>query len=480
MRTTEFWQFFEGIKPQLAARAETFAGAFEYLDRFDRPILIVETGCTRQADDWSRQGRSTVLFDKYAEFHPGTIVYSVDRDPSATAGCRSIVSSRVAVHTADPVGFLKGLADKPPAEFGAIDMLYLDSYEVNFDDVLPSALHHMEELTAAMPLIHPETLVMVDDSPSSFSGFVVGGGQIHVVAPPKIGGKGKFIAEYAQQVNAERLFEGYHWGWTRMRGAAGAAVPASSFLSAIITLSPHGVFAVGVEDEFVGRSLRQAGAYGLAEVEGAARHFGKADDVLAVGTHVGTIAIALAARCRHVTMVEANPRTFKLLQCNLILNDVRNATALHFAASDQDGTLQFVMNRINSGGSKRLPLVRDPMYFYDNPEVVEVPARNLDGQLPGREFALVFMDIEGSEYFALKGMQNILAKAGALIVEFTPHHLANVAGVTPEEFVATVERHFNTLTIPGIQKTVGRAEFASVLRSMFDRGQADAGIVFAK
>jgi FkbM family methyltransferase len=480
MRSGDFWRYFDSLRPQLGARAPTFAATFEYLDRFDRPVGIVETGCTRQAGNWSGDGGSTLLFDKYAEFHPGTVVHTVDIDAAATALCRSLVSPRVTVHTGDSVAFLKGLADGGSVELPGVDLLYLDSYDVNFDDVGPSALHHMKELVAVSPLLHPQTLVVVDDSPSSFTGFVEAGGQIRLVAPPRIGGKGKFVAEYAQHVGAEKMFDGYQCGWTRMRGAAGSVVPASPFITAIVTSSPHGTYAVGVEDEFVGRELRQTGAYGVAEVERAANYFGKGDEVLVVGSHVGTIAIALAARCRHVTMIEANPWTFRLLQCNLLLNDVRNATALHFAASDREETLKFVMSRTNSGGSKRMPLVRDPAYFYDNPAVVDVPARALDPQFGERKFALVFMDIEGSETFALRGMQKVLANAGALIVEFIPHHLANVAGVAPEEFAATVAPHFNSLVIPSLGKTVEKTGFAAALRAMFDAGQADAGIVFRK
>jgi FkbM family methyltransferase len=480
MKSAEFWQFYDALRPQLAHRAGTLARIFEYLDRFDRPLGIVETGCARQRDNWRGDGGSTLLFDKYAEFHPGTIIYTVDLDAAATQLCQSMVSSRVKVHTGDSVAFLKALSDNPPADLPSVDMLYLDSYDVDFDHVVPSAVHHLKELVAIAPLLSPETLVVVDDAPASFVGFMGAEGQLSLVAPPKVGGKGKYVAEYAQQVGAEKVFEAYQCGWIRMRGSARSVVPASSFLSAIITASPHGRFAVGVEDEFVGRQLRQSGAFGLDEVAQAQRYVRPEDEVLVVGTHVGTIAIALAKHCRHVTMIEANPWTFKLLQCNLLLNDVQNATALHFAASDRSETLQFVMSTHNSGGSKRMPLVRDVMYFYDNPQVVDVPARSLDETLGAKDYALVFMDIEGSEYFALRGMQGILARARTLIVEFIPHHLSNVAGITPEQFAETLTPHFNALLIPSRKETVARADFATALRRLYDAGLGDSGIIFTK
>jgi len=480
MRSEEFWTFYENLRPQLAARATSFAAAFEYLDRFDRPVGIIETGCTRQAGNWTGDGGSTLLFDKYAQCHPGTVVHTVDLNPEATRVCQSLVSSRVSVHTGDSVTFLKGLADAPPAGLPGVDLLYLDSYDVNFDDVFPSAFHHMKELVAIAPLVRPDTLVMVDDSPSTFNGFVAPGGQLQLVRAPQVGGKGKFVAEYAQNVGATKIFEGYQQGWTGMRGSANATATGSTFTTALITSSEHGKFAVGVEDEFVGRSLRLTGTFGAHEVERAKQYFTPDDEVLIVGTHVGTIAIALAKRCRHATMIEANPWTYKLLQCNLLLNDITNASSYHMAASDKEEVLKFVMSRHNSGGSKRMPLIRDNAYFYDNPEVTEVPAYSLDEKLGDRDFALIFMDIEGSEYFALKGMQKILARARTLIVEFIPHHLSNVAGVTPEAFVDTIAPHFSTLFVPSLNQTVERTRFAPTLRRMFEAGQADEGIVFTK
>ena len=86
MRSEEFWRYFDAqARPKLSIRADTFGKIFEYLDRFDRPVGIVETGCVRKADNWAGDGGSTILFDKYAEFHEGTVVYTVDIDAQATS-----------------------------------------------------------------------------------------------------------------------------------------------------------------------------------------------------------------------------------------------------------------------------------------------------------------------------------------------------------------------------------------------------------
>ncbi len=218
MRSKEFWQYFNSdVKPLLAARADTFEQMFVHLDQFDRPVGIIETGCTREAGNWAGDGCSTLLFDTYAKHHVGSKIYTVDLDPEATALCQQLVSTNVSVHTGDSVGYLKSLADKPPADMPYLDLLYLDSYDVDFHNPTLSAIHHLKELVAVIPLIRSETLVVVDDSPLSIIAYS-NEGKFALVEPPSIGGKGKFVAEYAEQIGATKQFSSYQCGWTRMRG----------------------------------------------------------------------------------------------------------------------------------------------------------------------------------------------------------------------------------------------------------------------
>jgi cephalosporin hydroxylase len=214
MLSPDFWSWFDDFaSSKLAHRTESFRKIFTYLDGFDRPIGVIETGCVRQQDNWAGDGQSTILFDKYAEFHPGSVVYSVDLDPQATALCRSLVSDRVWIHTGDSIAWLKSLTDHPPAALKHVDLLYLDSYDVDLDDPMPSAVHHLKELVAIAPLLSSGTLVVVDDSPSSFIGVPDQNNLVKPIRPPRIGGKGRLIAEYAAQIGADVLFTEYQCGW---------------------------------------------------------------------------------------------------------------------------------------------------------------------------------------------------------------------------------------------------------------------------
>jgi hypothetical protein len=103
-----------------------------------------------KADNWAGDGQSTILFDRYACFHPGSAVFSVDRDPEAAALCRSLVGDRVHVHAGDSLAYLKSLAARPPPALEFADLLYLDSLDVDplprvdtglFPDTSPGQFH---------------------------------------------------------------------------------------------------------------------------------------------------------------------------------------------------------------------------------------------------------------------------------------------------------------------------------------------------
>jgi hypothetical protein len=217
MRSNEFWAYFDSLREPLALRATTFATMFQQLDRIERPVVIIETGCTRQPGNWAGDGNSTVLFDHYAGTHPGSKVLSVDINPAATAACRAIVSERVSIHTGDSVKFLQSLADSRTSGVEHLDLVYLDSFDFDRNNPVPSAVHHLMELVAIAPLLRAETLLVVDDAFLTVQGIFKDEREFVPVHPPRIDGKARFVAEYAAHVGAELIFTGYQCGWTNMR-----------------------------------------------------------------------------------------------------------------------------------------------------------------------------------------------------------------------------------------------------------------------
>jgi FkbM family methyltransferase len=249
---------------------------------------------------------------------------------------------------------------------------------------------------------------------------------------------------------------------------------------AVLIRSKNGLLLVDAADQNVGRRLAYEGEYGRAEIDRLRACLSAKDNLLIVGAHIGAIAIPISRYCRSVTAIEANPRSFQLLQMNISINKRENIQAIQIAASDKPEELEFVANTLNSRGSKRMPVVRDQMYFLDAPEVTTVRAECLDNVLTGERFDAVLMDIEGSEYFALRGMQEILSHAEWLFVEFVPHHLRNVSNVTVEEFLRPIRPHFSSVFVPS-KKFAGSIDLCcDILQAMHDRDESEDGVIFSK
>jgi predicted O-methyltransferase YrrM len=202
-----FWEAFrKDFQPKLLQRADTFTKIFEYLDTLNRPVLILETGCIRTLNDWG-QGQSTQLFDLYAQHKPGSKVYSVDINEEAAALVIKHASNCTTITVGDSIDYLSRFEQAP-------DLVYLDSYDLDVKWPLPSAIHHLKELAAIMPRLTKDSLVVVDDALIEMIGTKEG--TVFKSVLIWIGGKARFVAEYAENVGVEPLFTGYQCGWLNL------------------------------------------------------------------------------------------------------------------------------------------------------------------------------------------------------------------------------------------------------------------------
>ncbi|WP_316825543.1 FkbM family methyltransferase [Pedobacter miscanthi] len=252
------------------------------------------------------------------------------------------------------------------------------------------------------------------------------------------------------------------------------------FSRAILATCSDGLsYLVDPMDNVIGKELRLKGENSAEQVSLLAEFLEPEDDVLVVGAHIGTLAIPLSKICKTVHAIEANPNTYSLLAKNILLNGCTNCHAHQFAAQDQPGEIEFLANRQNSGGSKRKPLVAMDMYYYDDPEKVKVVARRLDDEFPAHTFGMIVMDIEGSEYFALKGMPNLLDRAKCIMIEFLPHHLQYVGGVSIAQFYEPLAS-FDSMLVPSSKILVNKAQILETLTYMFENQISDEGLIFMK
>jgi len=248
-------------------------------------------------------------------------------------------------------------------------------------------------------------------------------------------------------------------------------------IKAIITNSENGLFAVDPEDLEVGQKLR-SGGFGIEELQRLKKFIDDKSKVLIVGTHIGSLAIPLSKHCKEVTAIEANPNTFELLEINLHLNNAKNITPHNIFANDSHEKVEFLLNTVNSGGSKRKPKKSSFLYDYDNPEIIELESHKLDDYLPNHDYDLILLDIEGSEYFAMKGMKDILSNCKTLVVEFLPHHLKNVADIDVETFLSVLPGNFTKFELPNNKQEHNISEVKTVLQKMYDSNIGEDGIIF--
>ncbi len=219
----DFYKWFNDISPKLGQREVSFKKIFKYLDALPTPIIIVETGCLRDKDNFLLDGQSTLLFDKYTLSRGNNSkVYTVDISSKSTKVCKEVVSQNVEITTDDSVRYLNNISNNFLKNKTKVSMFYLDSFDVDWRYPYPAAAHHLKELTSITRLLHEDTLVVVDDSPAS--------GNLTQTEnesnpswkiltlpspPPTIGGKGFLVHEYAAHVGAKLVFSHYQTAWNK-------------------------------------------------------------------------------------------------------------------------------------------------------------------------------------------------------------------------------------------------------------------------
>jgi hypothetical protein len=185
-------QFHRHFKPRLGKRADGFAALFDALLRPRRDLLVLETGCIRIPGNWEGDGQSRFMFDALVRDRYG-LFFSIDINLESIDTARRACSSATHLICNDSIAALHALSRALPMK---ASLLYLDSYDVDVADPMPSAIHHALELAAASPLIGPGTIVCVDD-------YGIG----------SEGGKGMILDRFFSKIRAQVLHCGYQKMW---------------------------------------------------------------------------------------------------------------------------------------------------------------------------------------------------------------------------------------------------------------------------
>lgn len=174
--------------PNIFQRADAFRLIFSELENKKKESFnIIETGTIRKIGNWN-DGQSSYLFQEFLKINAGSL-RSVDISESTCKIARSILDSNICTITcSDSVKFLSSI------DLNNIDLFFLDSYDVDWNDCGPSANHHLQEFKTIEKNLKPGTIVAIDDN---------------LIIKNKRTGKGRDIYEYLQSKNIFPIYDGY-------------------------------------------------------------------------------------------------------------------------------------------------------------------------------------------------------------------------------------------------------------------------------
>ena len=150
---TNNYELFSGKGTSHHINYLTFKKLFENIP-VCKDLVILESGIA------SRGTQSTYLFNEVVRKYGGRF-WSVDNDPNLVETHRGNMCPGTQLVCNDSVAFFKDWS----ASHTEANIIYLDSYDLDFYDPEPSGEHGLAEYRALLPVIKKNTLMLIDDTP---------------------------------------------------------------------------------------------------------------------------------------------------------------------------------------------------------------------------------------------------------------------------------------------------------------------------
>lgn len=122
----------------------------------ENPVLV-ETGTSAYGTDSSR------LLDAFVTYYGG-VFHSVDLNPDASKRLLFQHSTKSHFYIGDSVTFLK---DVLGTKTKSVDLFYLDSFDVDWENPLEAAKHGLAEFKTLLKYVKTGTIVVIDDTPAT-------------------------------------------------------------------------------------------------------------------------------------------------------------------------------------------------------------------------------------------------------------------------------------------------------------------------
>jgi len=154
----------------------------------------------------------------------------------------------------------------------------------------------------------------------------------------------------------------------------------------------------------------------------------RGDLFLDIGANIGTTSIYVSKNINpHLDILAFEPDdlNYKLLTANSIINSCEGFKAEKFALSDKNGMADFSVCKDNRGASK---IVKNK--DKNNQKIQQIKTIQFDDYLKeakiDNRIKYIWMDVEGHEPYALKGMKGFLTSHKLpLYMEFSPNYLSD-------------------------------------------------------
>ncbi len=176
----------------------------------------------------------------------------------------------------------------------------------------------------------------------------------------------------------------------------------------------HGIFSYYENDKYIGKSLSEYGEWSEAEVNLIKQLVKNNENIIEVGSNIGTHTIPLAKHVSNggqIFAFEPQSQNYKLLLDNINDNEIKNVEVSKLALSSKEG--EAFMNKFDENKTSNFG---DARIFSDNNENYEkVPVKTLDQIYYDKtkenfSVKLIKCDTQGQELNIIIGAKKIIDK----------------------------------------------------------------------
>jgi len=157
-----------------------------------------------------------------------------------------------------------------------------------------------------------------------------------------------------------------------------------------------------------------------------------------IGAHIGEYAIRMSRYYKFVFAFEPNPRSYNILNKNILLNGTTNVIAYNFALGDFEGSMELVLR----GGSSTM------VKRGESERRVKVNVKKLDDVLS--EVDVIKIDVEGFEERVIRGALELIEKCRPIIVIEHHEYRGYKECIGMRERIAKLLKNYYKINLNGI------------------------------